>query len=509
MPAVCHLCGGRSKITHKPSFLFALTAAAWLLPRCAPAQAPMASPPATPVTITVEAGARQAFRGLGVSEFNYGSRGAGTFDQLTPARRALLWDLLYRDLHIKTVRLWWNPEEFAPQPGRQDVTPFVSAFVTSGLLADARARGVTTLLLAPDRVPTYMLSDPKDHNSRIKDTEIGPYVALIVTLIQRLKAEHGVAIDATGIANEPPWFSPIQMVAAVKALRNELDRHGLARVMIVAPENSNNDGTTDDYLKALKADPQAWKSLEGIATHSYNMASRPEESAIVDNTGKEFWITEAGGGGISLPDREAPNDGLEAASAASRFLNDMNHRVTRWVWFIGAMDVTHYPVDFDNVQRLIEWQPGRAADWYTPLLKYYYLRRLSETFDVGAVFRHSASSLEGDMTYTYGRKPRLNAAAARNPDGTWGVGLSDFTSDQFLLDTPLNRDNAGSPSETFAVTVRVPELAGTGDVLFRVHRNSPALRDMDEGTVVMHQGQVMLAIAPTELVTLRSVNHER
>ena len=458
----------------------------------------------TSLTITVEPGARQTFRGLGVSEFNYGTPGAGTFGQLTAERRALLWDLVYHDLHVQTLRLWYNPSVASPMPGQVDVSAFVKAFVTSGLIADARARGVTTLLLAPDHVPPYMLSDSKSSSSRIRDDEIGDYAALLATIIEKIKSEAGVLLDATGVANEPPWFSPAQMVTAVKDLRAELDRRGLKKVMIVAPENSNNDGTTEEYLKALKADPAAWKSLEGIATHSYNMASRPEEAALVADTGKEFWITEAGGGGLALPDREAANDGLEAASAASRYFNDMNHRVTRWVWFIGAMDVTHYPVDFDNVQRLIEFQPGQQADWYTPLLPYYYLRRLAETFDVGAVFRHSVSSQEGDMTDTYGRKPRLNAAAARNPDGTWGVGLSDFTSDRFLQDTPLNKDNAGYPPQDFVVTLRVPELAEGGDVRFEVHRSSESLRDVNEGVVTMRHGQVTLAIAPLELVTLRS-----
>ena len=235
------------------------------------------------------------------------------------------------------------------------------------------------------------------------------------------------------------------------------------------------------------------------------MSVRPEQAAIVADTGKEFWITEAGGGGLSLPGTEQPVDGLEAASAASRFLNDMNHRVTRWVWFIGVMDITKFPVDNDNVQRLIEFQPQRPADWYLPFLKYYYLRRLSDTFDVGSVFRHSVSSSEGDMTYTYGRKPRLNAAAAKNPDGTWGVGLSNFTGDGFLQDTQQNRDNSGYPPENLAVTVRVPELASAGDVPFHLHRNSATLRDIDEGLVILHHGEANVTIAPQELVTLRSV----
>ena len=457
-------------------------------------------PPATPVTITAGSEPQQTFRGTGVSEFNY-----GVFDQLPPTRRALLWDLVYRDLHVKTLRLWYDPAAASPEPGKLDVSGFVKAYVKSGLIADARARGVTTLLLGPDHVPPYMLSDPKDHSSRIRDDQISAYAALLAEIILRIRTQGGVTLDATGVANEPPWFGPPQMVLAVKDLRAELDRRGLQRVMTVAPENPNNDGVTDDYLRALKADPTAWRALEGIATHSYNMASRPEEAALVENTGKEFWITEAGGGGLALPGTEQPIDGLQAASAASRFLNDMNHRVTRWVWFIGAMDITKFPVDYDNVQRLIEFQPQRPADWYLPLLKYYYLRRLSDTFAFGAVFRHSVSSLEGDMTYTYGRKPRLNAAVGRNPDGTWGVGLSNFTGEGFLQDTQQNRDNAGYPSVALAVTVSIPELARAGDMPFRLRRNSAGLRDIDEGLVVLHDGQATVTLGPQELVTLRSL----
>ena len=186
----------------------------------------------------VQPGAQQTFRGLGVSEFNYGDRGAGVFDQLPPARRAMLWDLTYRDLHIKTLRVWYDPATASTAPGKLDISFFLKAFVRSGLIADARARGVTTLLLGPDHVPPYMLSDPKDHSSRIRDDQIQPYAALLAEIIRRIKTEGGVTIDATGVANEPPWFGPAQMVVAVKDLRVELDNRGLQKVMIVGPEKS-------------------------------------------------------------------------------------------------------------------------------------------------------------------------------------------------------------------------------------------------------------------------------
>jgi O-glycosyl hydrolase len=174
-----------------------------------------AAPPSlTSVTITVQPGARQTFRGFGVSEFNYGSLGAGTFDRLTPERRAFLWRLLYRDLRLKTLRLWYDPATASTAPGKIDVSGFAKSYLRSGLIADARRNGITTLLLGPDHVPPYMLQNPADHSSRIRNDQIGAYAALLATIIQQVNAQ-GAGLDATGIANEPPWFDATQMAEAV------------------------------------------------------------------------------------------------------------------------------------------------------------------------------------------------------------------------------------------------------------------------------------------------------
>ena len=144
----------------------------------------------------------------------------------------------------------------------------------------------------------------------------------------------------------------------------------------------------------------------------------------------------------------------------------------------------------------------------TVLQKYYYLRQLSRAFDVGAVFRHSLSSLDGEMTYTYGRKPRLNAAVARNPDGTWAVGLCNFTSDFFTdPQAPLwEREQGGRPARTLTVTVRVPELSGITALRFAVRRSGSEAGDVAAGTGIMHGGVLRVSgVSPLELVTLRSV----
>ena len=476
---------------------------------CVAAELTIAAPHAAqePVTITVQAGARQAFGGMGTSQNNYQS----PYNKLTPERRALLSRLLFGDLKLKILRMWWDVPTFAPASGPRNPAPFVEAYITSRIIADARAQGVTTLLLAPDHVPGELREDPAKPDSPIKAGATQTYAALIAEFIQLLRDQYKVQINATGIANEPPWFTPQTMVATVRALRAELDRRGLKEVRIVATEQSNNDDTTDKFLAALKAAPGAWASLTGIATHSYNMAARETEAGFVAGANgansKEFWITESGGG-VGLPTSEPPGDARQAASLSSRFLNDMNHRVTHWVWFLGAEEITKWPEDYDNVQRLIEYQPRREGDWYLPLLKYYYFKRLSQTFDAGAVFRSAQSSLEGDMTWTYGRKPRLMAGAARNPDGTWAIALSNYTSDNFAFPgmTQFDRDNTGQSAQTFAVTLRIPELASAGNVTFQVRRNSASLQDVEENPITMRNGIVVIPnVSPLQLVTLRAV----
>ena len=127
----------------------------------------------------------------------------------------------------------------------------------------------------------------------------------------------------------------------------------------------------------------------------------------------------------------------------------------------------------------------------------------------GAAFRRPTSSMDKLMVWSYGRKPRVTVAAAENPDGTWAVGLSNYTH------TPVSEDardfykqNAGYPTEAFEVDLGIDELSGAGTVEFAVTRSGPdgdAMREAaGAGTVTMRDGRVKLQVHPLELVTLRS-----
>ena len=233
----------------------------------------------------------------------------------------------------------------------------------------------------------------------------------------------------------------------------------------------------------------------GIASHSYNMAATPQVAQRLQGSGKQYWMTEASDNG---PD--VPGETLRGASLATRFLNDMNHGVNRWIHFVGFKT----PDANDNATHIIAYT---VAPFSTTLFKKYaYYAALSQAFDVGAAFRVSQSSLEGEMTYTYGKKPRIIAAAARNPDGTWAIAISNFTSPSFR-DTGDEHDfaihNSRYAAKTFTVTVRVPELAKAGDLLFKVRRVSRNFQHAE--SLTMRNGEVTGPdVGPLDLVTLRA-----
>ncbi len=466
-----------------------LAAAFTFLLHAASAQAPAASVPAA-VTITVETGARQNFNGLGASMFPWTPSVVYNV-QVTPAQTRHMARLLWHDAHLHSVRLWMHP-------GQEPVDFYIDGYMKTGKLPAALAAGATDLILAPDHVPDAM----GDGQGLIKDAAIPVYAALLAGFIRQFQDKTGILINNTGVLNEPNdrpvRFSNAQWPLVIKDLRAALDTRGLQAVGIVAPESANCGADAYAVVDAIKADPAAWNALAGIATHSYNNAATPEMAARTRN--KSYWITEAGG--ITDTDEDA-GDAAQAASLASRLLNDVNHGVTHWQFFIGAEQADPH----GNTGRILKYDV--APFRLTILQKYYVLKQLSETFDLGAAFRHSRSSLEGEMTYTYGKKPRLTAAAARNPDGSWGIGLSNYTAPPFRdADDPADfaLHNSGYHAQSFSATVRVPELKNVPTLRFIVHRSGSGLKDARAESLVMHQGRLTVEIAPLELVTLRSAD---
>jgi O-glycosyl hydrolase len=473
--------------------------AAWAADAAAPGEAPAN---VTSVTITVNSQPRQTFSGLGASCY-----GGGDYMRLAPERRAELNDLVWREARFNTMRIWFHLRDYAPAPGQRH---FKAAFpdADATLVRDAQAAGVSHLVLGPSAVPNYLMERvPRkgpDGNGQavepyLKPDQFDEHAAIIAAFIRDLWEQDHIAVEATGVQNEPNdpndcVFTPEDVVRAVKLLRAALDSRGLQQVKIIAPESVGCNAPALAQVDALKADEAAWKALGGIASHDYDGGATEQWADALAGGGKDYWMTE-----FCLGGPEEPGDFFRASAEAAAFLSDMNHRVNYWIHFIGYL--SNDPND--NGTRLIAFYNGNVAGnaWLKVFEPYYYLRQLGGTFDAGGVFRQSISSLENEMTWTHDNKPRLVVAAARNPDGSWGIGITDYTSNGF----PPHFWYPGKPAQSFAVTVKVEELARAGELRFESRRSGPQFKNSREEPVTMRDGQLTVTINPLELVTLRSI----
>jgi len=442
----------------------------------------------TPVTITVHPGARQTFQGFGASLSEYPE----PYGRVSQADRDTLARLVWHDCRFRILRLWFSPPAFAPHPGERNTAEFLRDYVTSGIIADAQRAGATTLLLAPNAVPAYL-----GKGDVITSQGITGYANLLADFMREVRDENGIAFAASGVLNEPHDGHPIieanQWADMVKAFRKALDERGLQSVAIIAPEHaSGGDAYCMRSLESIRRDPAAWRALGGAASHSYNMGVTEPMAALVGD--KPFWMTEAAANGP-----EKPGNALAGASLAARVLNDLNHRTTHWIHFIAY----HVADPTDDQTRIIRYWTNPFH--YERLQKYWYYQQLSQAFEVGAVFRHSTRTAgDPEMTWTYGKKPKLTAAAARNADGTWAVGLANFT-DASFTDRRGKEDQNGFPAETFDVTVVIDELRGAGALNMQVHRSSHGINNRPAGTVTLTDGCVTVReVGPCDLITLRA-----
>ncbi|MCB1959204.1 MAG: hypothetical protein KDE68_01555 [Rhodocyclaceae bacterium] len=436
------------------------------------------------VTVRVDAAPKQVFAGFGASQPTDQGR---LFTHYGHARVSRLAGAVYSELGMNMVRLWVHAGADL-DVGRMK-RRFKASYLNNGYLALLQRAGAKAVLLAPAR------------GEGAPDESMQEYATKLATFIRDIQDEHGLHIHATGVANEPAGFSAIQLRDAVRLLREALDMRGLHDVAIIAPECASPDACATRAISEMKRMPSAWRALSGVATHSYNMGANSRVEALVLGTGKDYWMTEAGralprprdGAGRAILVEEEPGETAEAATTAARFLNDMNHSVTHWFWFIGIGAFDQHPAK-DSAQVLA--RPDDATGGIKYNTKYHYLWQLRRTFELGARFHGTLSDREGRMTWDYGQKPAITVAAAQNPDGSWGVGVANTTG---IRSTKITRFH---PAATWTVRIILPEAArGQEYAATRSRHFGPR----PDGVVMPDPNGVLeVRVGPHELLTLRS-----
>lgn len=439
---------------------------------CAQADDRPAPPPTGELTwhaaeLTVGTEPQQRFAGFGFSITQ-----DSPYGKLGEEDRAAVDRLLFPELNARILRLWYGPG---------DTEAVNEAYQANGLIDDALAGGVTELLLGP----WSYLGDSEEH------------ARVIAQDIRNLRDRYGIEITATGVINEPEgpgerkYLPESHYVPLAIGMRRELDAADLGDVTVLGPEFASADDAAIGWFDVVASDREALASFDALATHSYNMAARPELAERTLAHGKQYWMTEAGGG---ITDGSAEFAYTFATSAAARFLNDLNNGVTHWVWFIGLADGRQ-----DVRQKLVMCEgscanPGRIYKNYA----YHYLQQISAGFPPGTTMRHVTSDLPEwrDMVYSHGPKPPVNAAAGLRPDGRWALAVVNET-----LGTGWEHARWDDPAN-YRITFQVPELAGTGSVLFDLCRTNAEVAVQCGATVEVTDGRVALDLVSLELLTL-------
>jgi len=438
---------------------------------------------ATPFTVTVQSGARQTFRGFGASHVNED----GSYELMSAENRAELAKYYFSPAgaDMRIVRCWTtlDPAAAGEGDGRDNVEWFVYRF--KQVIEDARAvQPELIVLMAPD----YSKNNHTfgDHTA---------YAAGYANIIKRLKTEHDIIVDATGIANEPNGVSPSIINDMVKKFREQLDAQGLENVKVIAPETSS--GGYKEQLNAFMNDAAALAALDGFSQHSYNDAVEKATGDLVAQAQQkkgstlEFWQTESSSDKLS-----GDNNDSVATILMATILGDLNNMVTHWVYFVG-------------------FAPGNSGSYlvsintsdengFRPLLQMTYLKQLSAAFRVGAKMRRCMADQalpRPEMTWQFGQKPAVVVGAAVNADDTWAIAIVNSTGLGTTNEWQGSRIGYSYPAQTFDVTVKVEELAGKDVELTQFHSNVSD-KIAQDGKVTMEGGSITLTVEPRNLVTL-------
>ncbi len=477
-----------------PSVRRRLLAAAVLTPLCAAVVAAN-----EPVTLTVLGEPRQQYLGFGM-----GSLRRTDFTTLPSTVKDEIVKFLHQDLKIRHIRMWiwmWYGCEGANDPYCYDYHfPYWADYLEHAM----KYSDDLVLSFAPT-------GDPQG--------EMRSYANKYVELLARMNkgfAELGLPlVRATGIANEPDVgdnLLPGEVPELTTWYRRLLDANGLDSVKVIAPENSACNWKAYDFVTAVKDNPEAMEALGAFATHSYNESITEEMERIVGDEilsgRKEYWMTEAADDGP-----EGWYDTEQATSVIARFLADVNHLANVWIFFLGNIGEreSDWGMDGKTNNRITlllyrkEWN-----DW-RPLLKCWYIKQLNATFDLYCRFRKAHTNLydpdgrwwrreDSTMVWAFGQKAPLYGAVAANPDGSYAIGITNYTG---KIDPRPFAQVRGTT--VFDATVRVEELADRGEIKLAMHRCDsiePFIHFVD--TITMRNGEFTVTVEPMTFLTFRS-----
>ncbi len=332
-------------------------------------------------------------------------------------------------------------------------------------------------------------------------------------LVQKL---HDAGVDIYGMTykNKPNTNesgtlrqSPDSVAMGIAIQRHMLDSMGFEDILLSGPttvewhpRNPNRDqshgdnydyqdGDTEMYLNAILDNQDALNALDAFDKQSYGDGMTTWYMNKAREYNKDLWVM------LSITETMNADDfdpSIPPIMTAT-LLGDLNHGVSIWNTWLSY--------------RLL-----KADLTFKPL--YFFLKNISTHFNYGATTKQCVSEPgfpTTDMHWNYYNhedpsnylQPKISAAACKNPDGTWSIGLVNTTGihaqHQIANTIPVD------PLEfrVFFVDLQVDELKDTLNTWFSVYRSYPD-RVEKTGNVRMKNGRLDLSVLPNEALVLVS-----
>ena len=232
----------------------------------------------------------------------------------------------------------------------------------------------------------------------------------------------GVKVTSVSSRNEPSYrlWGGDKARAIHKAYREELDRQGLQKIVLVSPEFANTDSWSHDCARDLKS--MMGKEIGAWGCHSYGLGLDEKLSQMVLPQGIAFVQHESGYGSWT--------------STCAKILNDRNRGCAGWDFHRAHQTQP----DGDLSQSLIAYSGAPTGHYYAWL-------RIALTLPLGTrIYQVTRNSVTGDdakhMHFKRTFSSTVYAAAGKRSDGRWGICVfnNGASTLQALVELPEKRN---------------------------------------------------------------------
>jgi len=474
----------------------------------------------TQPTFIVTNGARQTMTGWGAELAGDNnpmnspqSQNGQNYGALTPQELQQIFQTEYTATGMNTSRLFVIDSNAPSNTGidldTADYNSFVNSYFTVPVVAAAQAAGVTRFILCSNPPTRFLATQPSadaDGYTPLSSSGLQDYPLFLADFVAKVKANLGLNFYMITIANEEIHIGVSQWPIVVKNLRQDLDAQGLNNVKIGAVDWPNNDEYAWSRLSSIQNDPTAWSDLDVCTTHNYSSSIYEAfYEQFSQGQGKEFWTTESACSGLT--------ETSTAKDLGGHIMNDLNHGISCWLYFIDALNVPGYSPEGDYPSSLVGFDPTQPANSIISLVpKYYYYKQIATSFPVGCSMRRIWGSTVGDAWYPGFSTPVALTTGGKNADGSWSIAV-------------LNTAEDSTPYAQTTYTIAVEELAGVASLPVTVTQltegtstsnclNPPTSVNNTGVTYVplnstttnatINNGKITLTLGPNELVTLHS-----